>query len=304
MPPVFAPRWVVRMRVCFLTRFTPSTSTLSSLGYAAMTLPLRPLSRPAMTTTVSPFLTFMALHHLRRQRDDFHVALPPQLPADRAEDTRTTRVAALLDDDGGVLVELDVRAVGAPLLLGGADDDGPDDVALLHAGTRDGVLDGRHDDIADARVAPAGATEYPDAQDLPGSGVVGDAQSRLLLDHVSLLRLPVLRPYRSLAEQSLGPFEDLHDPPPLGGRQRTSLHQQHPVADAALLLVVRLQLAGTAHHLAVQRMLHLVLDRDDDGLLHLVADHVALTDLPAWPLVSRLAHAVSSRSARCRRSRP
>src|SRR2546421_10251642 len=109
---------------------------------------------------------------------------------------------------------------------------------------------------------------------------------------------------RSLAEQSLGPFEDLHDAPPLGGRQRTSLHQQHPVADAALLLVVRLQLAGTAHHLAVQRMLHLVLDRDDDGLLHLVADHVALTDLPTWPLVTRLAHAVSSRSARSRRSRP
>src|SRR5437763_4303311 len=110
--------------------------------------------------------------------------------------------------------------------------------------------------------------------------------------------------YRSLAEQSLGPFEDLHDAPPLGGRQRTSLHQQHPVADAALLLVVRLQLAGTAHHLAVQRMLHLVLDRDDDGLLHLVADHVALTDLPTRPLVTRLAHAVSSRSARSRRSRP
>src|SRR5438552_1241656 len=50
---------------------------------------------------------------------------------------------------------------------------------------------------------------------------------------------------RSLAErparlapddESLGPFENLHDPPPLGGRQRTGLHQQHPVADAALLL--------------------------------------------------------------------
>src|SRR2546421_12928262 len=198
MPPVFAPRWVVRMRVCFLTRFTPSTSTLSSLGYAAMTLPLRPLSLPAMTTTVSPFFTFMASHHLRGERDDFHVALPPQLPADRPEDARTARVAALLDDDGGVLVELDVRAVGAPLLLGGADDDRPDDVALLHAGARDGVLDGRHDAVADARVAAAGATEYPDAQDLPGSGVVGDAQSRLLLDHVNLLCLPVLRPVPEL----------------------------------------------------------------------------------------------------------
>src|SRR5256885_10091343 len=157
-----------------------------------MTFPLAPLSLPAMTTTVSPFLTFTS-HHLRSQRDDLHVALPPQLAPDRAEDARTARIAALLDDDGGVLVELDVRAVGPPLLLGGTDDDRPDDVALLHAGARDGVLDGGHDDVADARVPPAGAAEYPDAQDLPGSGVVGDAQSRLLLDHVYLLCLPVLR---------------------------------------------------------------------------------------------------------------
>src|SRR6266511_72351 len=250
--------------------------------------------------------SLMASHHLRGERDDLHVALPPQLPPDRAEDTRTARIAALLDDHGGVLVELDVRAVDAPLLLGGADDDGPDDVALLHAGTRDGVLDGRHDDVADARIAPAGATEDPDAQDLPGSGVVGDAQSRLLLDHVNLLCLPVLRreTRRSLAErparlapddESLAPFEDLHDAPPLGGRQRTGLHQQHPVADAALLLVVRLQLAGPAHHLAVQRVLHLVLDRHDDGLLHLVADHVALADLTPVALVACFAaHAALS----------
>src|SRR2546421_10918082 len=197
-----------------------------------MTFPLAPRSLPAMTTTVSPFLTFTS-HHLRGQRDDLHVALPPQLPPDRAEDTRTARVAALFDDHGGVLVELDVRAVGPPLLLGGTDDDRPDDVALLHAGARDGVLDGGHDDVADARVPPAGATEYPDAQDLPGSGVVGDAQSRLLLDHVYLLCLPVLR-NRSLAEL-LGSLQDLHDPPPLGRGQRTRLHQQHPVADAALL---------------------------------------------------------------------
>ena len=59
MPPVFAPRWVVRIRVCFFTRFTPSTSTLSSFGYAAITRPSKPLSLPAMTSTRSPFLTFM-----------------------------------------------------------------------------------------------------------------------------------------------------------------------------------------------------------------------------------------------------
>jgi hypothetical protein len=44
-------------------------------------------------------------------------------------------------------------------------------------------------------------------------------------------------------------------------------------------LVVRLQLARAADDLAVEAVLHAVLDLDDDGLLHLVADHEALTDL-------------------------
>src|SRR2546430_14988776 len=145
MPPVFAPRWVVRMRVCFLTRFTPSTRTLSSFGYAAMTFPLAPRSLPAMTTTVSPFLTFMASHHLRGERDDFHVALPSQLPPDRAEDTRTAWVATVFDDHGGVFVGAGGRAVGPPLLLGGTDDHRLDRRAPLHTGTREGGLHGAHD---------------------------------------------------------------------------------------------------------------------------------------------------------------
>src|SRR5690606_10522025 len=58
IPPVFAPRWVVRIRSCFLIRFTPSTRTFCSRGKAARTLPLAPLSLPAMTMTVSPFLIF------------------------------------------------------------------------------------------------------------------------------------------------------------------------------------------------------------------------------------------------------
>jgi hypothetical protein len=32
MPPVFAPRWLDEIRVCFLIRFTPSTMTRCSLG--------------------------------------------------------------------------------------------------------------------------------------------------------------------------------------------------------------------------------------------------------------------------------
>src|SRR5688572_9313893 len=69
----------------------------------------------------------------------------------------------------------------------------------------------------------------------------------------------------------LGLLEDLDDAPPLGGRQRAGLHDENPVADAAVVgLVVRLELRRTAHDLAVQRVLDAVLDGHDHGLVHLV----------------------------------
>src|SRR5699024_1311291 len=98
-----------------------------------------------------------------------------------------TGVPVALEDDCGVLVELDVAAVGTPALLAGAHDDRLDDVTLLDVAARDGVLDGGDDDVTDAGVTTTRATENTDAQDLLGTGVVGDAQSRLLLDHSSLL---------------------------------------------------------------------------------------------------------------------
>src|SRR4051812_36446560 len=82
----------------------------------------------------------------------------------------------------------------------------------------------------------------------------------------------------------LGLLDDRDEPPPLGGRRRPGLHDLHAVADAGdVLLVVRLQLARTADDLAVQAVLHAVLDLDDDGLLHLVADDEAFADLAGPP---------------------
>src|ERR1044072_6536071 len=147
-----------------------------------MTLPLAPLSLPATTTTVSPFLIFMS-EHLRSQRDDLHELLVAQLATDRSEDAGAPRLVVLLDQRGGVLVEADVRPVRPALLLGGPDDDRLDDVALLHAGARDRVLDRRDNDVAAARVATRGAAQHTDAEDLLRPCVVGDAQSRFLLDH-------------------------------------------------------------------------------------------------------------------------
>src|SRR5262245_12267749 len=185
MPPVVPvrpPAWTTL--VCFLTRFTPSTTTRCSSRSTWITRPSAPLSLPAITLTVSPFLIFIACfpisEHLRRERDDLHEPLVTQLAADGAEDARAARLTVLPQDDRGVLVELDVRAVRTATLLGGADDDGLDHVALLHVAAGDGVLDRADDDVADAGVPAPGATEDPDAEDLLGPGVVGDLESRLL----------------------------------------------------------------------------------------------------------------------------
>src|SRR6478735_2054855 len=216
-----------------------------------------------MIWTVSPFLIRMS-EHLRCQRDDLHEALVTQLAAHRAEDAGSTRFAVGLEDHRGVLVELDVGTVDTSTLLHGPDDDGLDDVALLDAAARDRILDGGDDDVADSRVTATGATEHADAQQFLGTRVVGDAQSRLLLNHVRSLRL----------------LEDLDDAPALRGGQRPGLHEEDAVADAgAVLLVVSLQLAGAADDLAVHRVLEAVLDGDDDGLVHLVADDESLAGL-------------------------
>src|SRR3954464_4845334 len=91
-------------------------------------------------------------------------------------------------------------------------------------------------------------------------------------------------PHAAGAGVLLGLLDHRDQPPPLGGGGRPGLHDLHPVADARdVLLVVGLQLAGAPDDLAVQAVLHAVLDLDDDGLLHLVADHEALTDLAVAP---------------------
>src|SRR5690606_28037023 len=138
-----------------------------------------------VTTTLSPFLMRIGSQHLRRERDDAHEALVPQFTADGPEDARTAWVTAVPDDHCRVLVEADVGAVRPAALLHGPHDHGLDDFTLLHAPAGDGVLDGRHDDVADTGVAPAGAAEDTDAQDLLGTRVVGDAKSRLLLNHLA-----------------------------------------------------------------------------------------------------------------------
>src|SRR4051794_11075005 len=149
-----------------------------------MTLPVLPLSLPAMTTTLSSARSFAGIsEHLRGERDDLHEPAVAQLARHRAEDARAARVVLGVDDHRGVLVEGDVGAVLAPELLLRAHDDRLDDIALLDRPVRVGLLDRRDDDVPHARVTTARAAHHADRQDLARAGVVGDAQPGLVLDH-------------------------------------------------------------------------------------------------------------------------
>src|SRR5712691_6868895 len=123
------------------------------------------------------------LKNLRGKRDDLHEVLLAQLARHRSEDARAARVALVVDDHGGVLVERDLRSVVAPERLLRAHDDGLHDLALLDGALGRRALDGSGDDVAHARVAALRSAGDADAEQLAGARVVGDAETRLLLDH-------------------------------------------------------------------------------------------------------------------------
>src|SRR6476659_373040 len=186
-------------RWCFLAMLTPSTMTLPSLGRTRRTVPSLPLSLPDRTITGSPFLSFIS-EHLRGEGDDPHEPAVAQLAPDRSEDAGPSRGLVVLDQDGRVVVEADVAAVGTALLLLGADDDALHDVALLHGRAGDGVLDRGDEDVPDRGVAAAGAAEHLDDEDLLGAAVVSDAEAGLLLDHFARSSTSTTRQRLSLDE--------------------------------------------------------------------------------------------------------
>src|SRR6185295_5268570 len=104
-------------RWCFFTWLMPATRTCSSS--TRVTSPRLPLSRPVITTTLSPFLILRIailyvnppLQDFRRERDDLHESLGAQLARDRPEDPRADRLELGVEEDGGVRVEAHLRPV-------------------------------------------------------------------------------------------------------------------------------------------------------------------------------------------------
>src|SRR6478735_1226003 len=133
------------------------------------------------------------LENLGCQDDDFHEILLAQLAGDRPEDACTTWVELVVDDDGGVLVEADQRAVIATVGLLRPDDDGFHHLALLDRALRRRGLHGSNDDVADAGIATVRSSHHADAEDLAGARVVGDLEAALLLNHFATSTISVRR---------------------------------------------------------------------------------------------------------------
>ena len=90
-------------------------------------------------------------------------------------------------DDGSILVKADVRTVRATGRLAGTDDNRFHDFALLHVATRDCVLHGRDNGVAEPRVTAARSPEHTNREQLLGTGVIGNLKPGFLLNHLLLL---------------------------------------------------------------------------------------------------------------------
>src|SRR6516164_6306585 len=194
----------IRGRVWRLATLIPCTIIRESAGSTRNTSPILPLSRPVMTTTLSPFLilSFAIARHsqdLRGQRHDLHESARPQLAGDGAENARADRFALMSDEHGGIAVEADRAAIGATDLFCRANDNRAVYVALFDAAARDRFLHRNYDDIANRCGLALGAAQYFDALDSASAGVVGDVEICLHLNHAASPSFPIGSGGRSTA---------------------------------------------------------------------------------------------------------
>src|SRR5690606_4233126 len=176
-------------RTCFFAMLMFSTRTRSSSSNTRITLPRRPLSLPAVTTTSSPFLILRMTansrnsEHFGGQRDDSHELFIAKLARHGPENTRSDRLQLVVQEHGRIRVEANYRSIRTAHALARTHDDGVVDLALLHLAARDGVLDAHLDDITDAGIATMRTAQHLDALQVAGAAVVGRIKECLHLDH-------------------------------------------------------------------------------------------------------------------------
>ena len=98
---------------------------------------------------------------------------------------RVPRGTSPLEQDGGVIVKADARAVRPPVLLVHTHDHSPHDGPSRYSAVRRRLLNASHNDVAHVRILSRRSAEHTDAHDLARTAVVGDSEPALLLNHVN-----------------------------------------------------------------------------------------------------------------------
>src|SRR5208283_2027358 len=163
---------------------SPSTRTRSSAS-TSMTAPRRPLSRPALTITVSPLrIFFMAVsQYLGRERNNLHELHVAELARHGPEYSRADRFQLVGEQHRRVGIEADQRSVRAAHPAARTHHHGVVHLALLDLAARNGVLHAHLDDDAHGGVATLRAAQNFDAHQPFGAAVVGHIEHGSKLDH-------------------------------------------------------------------------------------------------------------------------
>ncbi len=109
-----------------------------------------------------------------------HKVAVTQFAGNRPKNARATRIVARRDDDGGVVVEPDIAAIGSAIFFGDAHDDRRDHLALFDGAVGLRRFDRRFDQVSDTGPALLGRQDA-NAHDLFCAGVIGHLEPSLRL---------------------------------------------------------------------------------------------------------------------------
>jgi hypothetical protein len=112
-------------------------------------------------------------YYFRGQRDNSHKAFVPQFPGYWPEDSSASGQPVILNNNGGVVVELDVSAIGTQQRLSLADDHRFDYLPLPDGRVGDGFPD-----IADDNISHLGILAFAAAGDVDETDAFGPAVVR------------------------------------------------------------------------------------------------------------------------------
>src|SRR3990167_7916366 len=162
--------------IFFFFMFIPSTIIFSSAGITLATLPVLPLSLPAIIFTISPFFIFIKfLHHFRRQRNYLVISPFLDFSRNRPEDSSAQRfVFGFVQKHDGVLVKSDIRPVFSSESVFLPDDESVMDFFLLDRFSRFSRLYGNDDNLAQLGVSFFAPAEHLENLRQFRAGIVGN----------------------------------------------------------------------------------------------------------------------------------